>query len=447
MLTAIELGAKSVSAVQAHANGQGLEISKSGSADIAAVDPDSLRTALAKCGVSGGRAILLIQRGQAILREFELPAGTPDELVSMVRFQVEREMPLPPDQIRYSYIETGRTADKVRVQVAAVPRDILDQAIGAVEAAGVKVSNVFVSSFGLLALYPEGEPAALLEVAGGEAEILIVDHGSILLSRTVALVDGFEIDKVVEEVERTLLSFSAKGSGKEIRKVVLAGEGPAASELAGALRSRLSREVVSAGPGDLETAAAAGICLGVSRSRAMPDLLNPPVAVKKFRFTKVHRLVALSAAILAMIVVWSQLLLSDKRKELEQKRNDLKSLEPAAAQISKLEGQTLLAHQWYGTRNVWVPVFAALQKNVNTNSIWITTALFDENGVIRLNGKARDDQQIHDLDKALKKTDLFQDINLDQLHNSTDKSSEYKRDFVLTAHLKGYNIPRKRGTS
>jgi Tfp pilus assembly protein PilN len=157
--------------------------------------------------------------------------------------------------------------------------------------------------------------------------------------------------------------------------------------------------------------------------------------------------VGLSVAILGALVLWSQLLLSDKRTELEQKRNDLKNLEPAAARISKMEGKTVLAHQWYGTRNVWFPVFAALQKNVKTNSIWITTALFDENGVIRLQGKARDDQQIHDLDKALKKTDLFQDINLDQLHNSTDKSSEYKRDFVLTAHLKGYNLPRKRGTS
>jgi Tfp pilus assembly PilM family ATPase len=446
MPTAIELGSKSVSAVQAQANGQGLDIVKSGSAELGALDPESLRTALSQCGISGGRAILLLQRSQAILRDFEVPEGTPDELVSMVRFQVERELPLPPDQIRYSYIETGRGGGKVRVQVAAVPREVLDPALAALQGAGVKISSVYVSSFGLLSLYSGSDPAALVEVAGGEAEILVVDQGTILLSRTVAPIEGAQTDRVAEEVERTLLSHAAKGSGKEIKKIVLAGAGSSASELAGALQSKLGREVTALGPGDLETAAAAGICLGVSRGRRLPDLLNPPAASRKFRITKVHRMAGLGALILAMLVVWSQVALSEKRKELEQKRSELKTLEPLAARIQKLDTQTALAHQWYGTRNVWLDVFSALQKNVNTNTLWITSALFDENGVIRLQGKARDDQQVHDLDKALKKTDLFQDIILDQVRNSTDKT-EYRRDFTLTAHLRGFDPKKKKGPS
>src|SRR5579863_228733 len=153
MLTAIQLGPKTLTAVTVKVNGRGPEIVQSGSVEIPGIDAGSLRSALGKIGVSGPRGVLVVSRAQALLRELALPAGSPDELVSMVRFQVEREMPLPIDQVRYSYIETDRKEDKVRVRVAAVPREVLDPAIAAIEAAGVKIAGAYVSSFGLLALY------------------------------------------------------------------------------------------------------------------------------------------------------------------------------------------------------------------------------------------------------------------------------------------------------
>ncbi|RPH40684.1 MAG: hypothetical protein EHM91_10850, partial [Planctomycetota bacterium] len=141
MLTAIELGTKTLTAVTVKINGRGPEIVQSGTADLGGVDAESIRIALGKTGVSGPRGVLIVPRALALLRELELPAGTPDELVAMVRFQVEREMPLPLDQVRYSYIETGRADGKVRIQVAAVPREVLDPAVTAVEAAGMKVAG------------------------------------------------------------------------------------------------------------------------------------------------------------------------------------------------------------------------------------------------------------------------------------------------------------------
>src|SRR5262249_3600048 len=153
MLTAIELGPKSLTAVTVKVNGRGPEIVQSGSVPLAAFDAPNIKAAIGRTGVTGPRGVLVVSRGQALPRGLELPAGTPDELVAMVRFQVEREMPLPLDQVRYSYIETGRADGKVRVQVAAVPREILDPAVSAVEAAGIKVAGAYVSSFGLLSLY------------------------------------------------------------------------------------------------------------------------------------------------------------------------------------------------------------------------------------------------------------------------------------------------------
>ena len=201
----------------------------------------------------------------------------------MVRFQVEREVPIPMDQVRYSFVETGRAGGKVRVQVAAAPAEALDGAVAAVEAAGVRIGGAYVSSYGLLSLWKESGTAALVEVGAGEAEILIAEGGRMEFSRTAPLPEGPLDEALAEEIDRTLLSWSARAPGREPGRVVLAGEGAAAVELAEGLRKRLSREVAQVGPGDLETATAAGLCLGLLRGDAIPDLLHPPSAGRRFK--------------------------------------------------------------------------------------------------------------------------------------------------------------------
>jgi hypothetical protein len=444
MLTAIELGAKTLTAVTVKMNGRGPEILQSGTVALGGVDADSIRAALLKTGVSGPRVVLVVARGQALLRELELPAGSPDELVAMVRFQVEREMPLPIDQVRYSYIETGRANGKVRVQVAAVPRDVLDPAVAAVEAAGMKVGGAFISSFGLLSLYGDTEPAALVEVAGGEAEILVTDHGRMEFSRTAPLDDGVSPEQIAQEIRRTLLSYGARGATREIGRIVLAGEGPDATALATAVGLALDRSVTSVGPGTLETATAAGVCTGLLRGASMPDLLHPPVVVRKFKLTRNHRVGALAAGVLLMLFIWSQVAIASKRSDLVQKRKQLAELQPRATALTRTIEQTRLGDQWYRTRSCWIDVLSALRQNVNTSNLWIVSASFEDPGLIRLQGKARDDTNVTELVTALKKTQKFGNIAIDRIDIYKGEKPDYKKDFTVNAWLAGVDPKKKK---
>jgi hypothetical protein len=444
MLTAIELGAKSLTAVTVKMNGRGPEIVQSGTSALGGVDADNIRAALGRTGVSGPRVVLVVARGQALLRELELPAGSPDELVAMVRFQVEREMPLPIDQVRYSYIETGRAHGKVRVQVAAVPRDVLDPAVAAVEAAGMKVAGAYVSSFGLLSLYGNSEPAALVEVAGGEAEILVTDHGRMEFSRTAPLDDDVTPEQIAREIRRTLLSYGAKGAMREVGQIVLAGEGPDALALAAALGLALDRTVTSVGPGTLETATAAGVCTGLLRGTVMPDLLHPPVVVRKFTLTRNHRVAALTAAVVLMLFIWSQAAISSKRKDLDKKKQQLATLQPQAAALTRTIEQTQKADQWYRTRNCWIDILTALRQNVNTSTLWIVTASFEDPGIIRITGKARDDTNVTEFVTALKKTQKFGSIAIDRIDLNKGEKPDYKKDFTVNAWLAGVDPKKKK---
>ncbi len=437
MLTVIEIGPGRLSAVQGKVNGSGPEIVRLGSAELATLDGPSVKAALEKAGVSGPKVILVVPRGQAVLRDLELPEGTAEELASMVRFQVEREVPLPLEEIRYSFVETGRGGGKVRVQVAAARREHLDPAVAALEQAGCKVAGAVVSSYGLLALQRDtSSPAALVEVSAGEAEILVADGGRMELSRTATLPDGPVAEVLVEEIERTLRAWSAKAAGREVSRILLAGEGPAAEELAREVRGRLSQEVTASGPGDLETSTAAGICLGLLRGTPIPDLLNPPSARRRYTPTKAHRIGALAGLIVLMMLVWSQVALADRRSALARKREELKHLEPRAADVARTSRQAALAQQWYRDRNVWLGTLQALRTSVDAQNLWISGATFEDGGQVRLQGKARDDRHVTALVTALEKSWQFSKIKAPDIKQNTDKG-DYRRDFVLVGLLKG----------
>jgi len=425
-------------------NGRGPEIVQSGIAELAAHDAEHIKAALGKTGVTGPKGVLVVSRGQALLRDLELPAGSPDELVAMVRFQVEREMPLPIDQVRYSYVETGRDAGKVRVQVAAVPREVLDPAVSAVEAAGIKVAGAYISSFGLLSLYGKPDAAALVEVANGEAEILVARGGRMELSRTAPLDDAFSAQDIAQEIHRTLLSWAAKSPGQDVGKIVLAGEGPDADELARAVGKLLSRDVAPQGPGNLQTATAAGVCAGLLRGAVMPDLLHPPVAMRKFTLTRQHRIAGLAGLVALMLFVWSQVALSGKRTELEKKRQQLDALKPRAAALMRTQSQTQLANQWYKSRNVWIEVLTALRQNVNTRTLWILNASFEDPGLIRIQGKALDDNHVTEFVTALKKTGKFGNIAIERVDTSKSDNPSYRKDFTVNAQLAGVDVKKKK---
>lgn len=444
MLTAIELGPKLLTAVTVKVNERGPEIVQSGRAVLENLDAESIKLAIRKTGVTGPKGVLIVARGQALLRDIEVPAGSPDELVAMVRFQVEREMPVPLDEVRYSYIETGRSGGKVRIQVVAVPREILDPAVSAVEAAGIKVAGVYVSSYGLLSLYGGTEPATLVEVASGEAEILVTDHGHLEFSRTAALEEGIPSDQIAQEIRRTLLSYGARGGSREPSRILLAGEGPEAAALAEAVGRALERSVTLLGPGSLETASAVGICAGLLRGAKLPDLLHPPVAVRKFTLTRKHRVAALAGLVVVLLFSWSQAALSSKRAEFDRKRKQLEDLKPRATALMRTQAQTQLANQWFRTRNCWIDVLSALRANVNTNSLWILNASFEDPGLIRLQGKARDDSTVTDFVTSLKKTGKFGTIVIERVDINKSDPLTYHKEFTVKAQLAGIETRKPR---
>src|SRR5262245_44442584 len=105
--TAVLYGERSLAVVAGRAAAKGVELTHAASAalpqDYPTMDADAqtaaLRHALDSAG-AGHKCVLVVPRHLAILRTFTVPAGSPEELQSMIRFQLEKDLPLPLDQVR-----------------------------------------------------------------------------------------------------------------------------------------------------------------------------------------------------------------------------------------------------------------------------------------------------------------------------------------------------------
>jgi Tfp pilus assembly protein PilN len=102
-----------------------------------------------------------------------------------------------------------------------------------------------------------------------------------------------------------------------------------------------------------------------------------------------------------------------------------------------MQEQTQLADRWFRNRNCWIDVLSALRQHVNTNALWIVNASFEDSGLIRLQGKARDDSNVTDFVTSLKKTGKFATITIDRIDTSKMDRAEYRKDFTVNAQLAG----------
>jgi type IV pilus assembly protein PilM len=136
--------------------------------------------------------ILGITNQQVVVRDITLPNLPPDQLAKALPFQAREIVPIPLEQALLDFTPLGEpdeATDTVAGLLVAAPRSPVVAAVHAVEAAGLKVARVDLSSFALLRSIAD-------ESLGVEA---VVDIGAHL---TNIVIHNQGIPKVVRAVPR-----------------------------------------------------------------------------------------------------------------------------------------------------------------------------------------------------------------------------------------------------
>jgi Tfp pilus assembly protein PilN len=357
------------------------------------------------------RLTLVVPRRFAILRQFSVPAGPPEEVASMVRFQLEKELPVPVDGTRYIHHELETRGGKIDIVAACVPRDYLDPLMAALEEIGIKVASVVLGTMGLAHLAPRADGAVAMECAFEDsAELLIWSPARILVSQSGS-VQGLDAAGRAAQLARMLSSFLERG--EPVSRLILTRELP---ELGERLGGSLPCEMVDLKPllrGDdrlppSEALPLIGAAAGLgSRSPWIKNFLAPPVAKKRSRSITLARAAGLVAVILIGLVVYLRFEQADLEAQIDEKQAILKQHRDVPKRLKELKAREGEALQWAENRPRWIDVMADLSDLIDTKKLFLTNADFDTQGGSTLVGRAKRKQDASDLVQSLNGSKRF----------------------------------------
>lgn len=465
-LTAVFIGDRTLGVVEGKPSAKGVELTRSATVslpeDFGGRDLDgraaAIREALDAAGADARSCVLVIPRHVALLRTFMLPPGTPEEIDSMVRFQLEKELPLLPDQVRYSYTNVPEEG-KVRVTAVAVPKEALDKIVAPLEKAGMRVTGAVVSSFGLMRLLPS-EPleggTLLVNLADGAAEILIAEGGNVHLSRNTAVRD-IDSEGLAAEIGRAMLSHSSREAGGGVKRILVAGEGDPAEQMATDLRRRIPATSVDALVVNgrvtrrpdvrltVESAAAAGVLVGLLQpGMPLPDVLRPPVIRRALKITRAHKIGAAAGLAALVLVVTSQVALTGRRSEFESLKAALTKIKPASDRVDRMRSNSATLQKWQDKRFAWVDLFEQLRQRLPTQKIHLTSLRADENGNLALEGRARDNGTVLEFVTELQKlSPVFRQVEPSAIRPNQDRG-EFTQTFTIKITLNDLAPPPKK---
>ncbi|MDB4749351.1 hypothetical protein OAF83_00450 [Rubripirellula sp.] len=188
----------------------------------------TLKKALDGQGMDSTETLVAIGRGQAELRELQLPPVPEEELPDMVRFQASKSFATAGESATVDYLVTNRNDSGVEMIAAALGGQELDGIRGICESGSLVAKRISIRPLAAAALYllkqerSSANDTVLIDLLSDEAEIVVARGGRVIFVRTVRMPSAEEARgrALAGELKRSLV---ACGSSGTLERVVLWG--------------------------------------------------------------------------------------------------------------------------------------------------------------------------------------------------------------------------------
>jgi type IV pilus assembly protein PilM len=145
---------------------------------------------------------------RVVLLDFEtLPSGR-EEAEGVVRFRLRKSLPFDVDQAKVSY-QAETVAGTVRVVAAVALNNVVEDYEAAFREAGFSPGVVLPSMLAALGAAPADRPTLVVKVDAHTTSIAILNHGQLLLFRTLENTRGVTIsgDQLAEDIYPSVVFF------------------------------------------------------------------------------------------------------------------------------------------------------------------------------------------------------------------------------------------------
>ncbi len=412
-----------------------------------------IRKVLEQEGIATRYASVDIPRDQAILNTLRLPVAARDELPGMVQIQITKELPFPIGDAAIDFVigEQIEGTPTAEVLVAAVRREVLEQYVATLEAAGLKLDRIglrpYANKVAICELLRHAIPERVIfiDVRPTQMEIDVFRNSALVFSRSAevaleGIVEGAGeqasdlsksasevheqklrlassanldspspiIQSLVLEVTRSIEAYRASDPGANFDYVVIGGDVGVEESLAAVLQQRLGATTQLYNPassfgwepdqgvGASAFSATLGLALSYTSDELVGfDFLHPKRSESKSQ-KRLKKAPAI-AAVIALFLVTGILLVTDataadraKLIEVNAKIKALKADTRNNKKFLKLVDQV----KAFDTQQVWVDliydVFLALPSNKEIVVDYVDMNQGDNRLTLKTRAKRRD---------------------------------------------------------
>jgi hypothetical protein len=290
---------------------------------------EELRRALLNRGITSEAATVVLPRSLVTLRRIQLPGVSDNELPDMVRLQAATRLTVPLDSVCMDFVPLPRHGEGREVLLATTPAEQVSGIRSTLEAAGLQLSGVQVSSFGIASalahagkLTTTGESVeTVITLRSDRIELLMIRQQSVMFSHSGASWSSADqIEQAVRsEISRGRLAATEVMGPHTVRQVTLIGIDEVTSAVPDEITKRLDHAAVQRLnpsdsiiqgklPDDLtasDVLAAAGVISGRQKGSVPTiDLVNPRKPAQRADNRRLKMILTVGAVLLLSVGAW-----------------------------------------------------------------------------------------------------------------------------------------------
>ena len=466
---AIEIGYSAIRAVEVEIRGGEARILKRGWAPLLEGTLDSLpaqraslsqaiRSALSQAGITSKQAAAAIPRRMVTVKTARLPHAPPEAIAGMVQFEAQQYIPFQIEDVVLDHqVLADDSDDMTAVMIVAARRAVIDEILAACDSAGIEITTLTVSSFGLAEHARASiQPQGIIEIEARELDMAVVGDGKLLFSRSAALpppeTAGGLSRSFSGELARSIAAYDNENRGHPVTSLLFGGPEAGAALQDESLRTLIDipldrlngRLLPTADPEAISYATAVGVALAAESSAVCRINLIPSSRTERKEAAKRRIQSVIAVAVLALVLFFAFEALTASMENQAKARQEARRQNDRLDKAKKAHDRTKKEHdEVAGTFETVskglardLPAIAAIKAVSDSvprgSGVYLTQLNFERNGAVAIHGSAKSETAVTELVTALQDSKLFTSVRLGYMGET--QSSELSPAAASTAN-------------
>jgi Tfp pilus assembly PilM family ATPase len=337
-----------------------------------------------------GRIALSLSRDECIVEMVDLPTKDPDRIQNIIHLNISEYILIP---LRDLYVgwEILETEDnKARVMIVATKKDLLNRYLDIIHHAGLSLSFV-LPKFLTYGILEDRGTVAFLEIGVETTTLTILKHKRFLFSTSIKdLKRG-----LIERLQNSFRAFSIQYQEERVEKMLVFGEGALEKDVVEGLSEEFDLEVEVLKDPRLVNALCAARGAMEGGMNLLPDKRRRP-----WRLKRAASLLLSTPLLLLLIYLNVENLM--KQRALDRIEEELKRTE------AKVSGLRTMRSRHGITKKI--EILNELNRII-PEGVWLSSLLIEE-GMMRISGKALEEEEVADLFSLMERSPILKDVIL-----------------------------------